>query len=543
MRVLLTSVPRTSLHTLRELFPNLTPYSLQVLAGAVRGEHTTRILDLQNNLRPMLAVHEAIEQFRPEVIGISILSMVDIDSVGRMVRELRQRYGSSMRYIVGGQPVTFRPDIFIDAGFDVCVMRHGEETFLELLDRWDAGDEDLSGVRGIAYDDDGELVQTPERLRLKSLDESPIPVWDVLDPGLISAGYSASMELARGCPWACEFCTIPDFNEGRVLRKSIDRLRAELDILESRNVTEVYFVDDCFGSSPKQLREWVEEMEVRGGKIRWGIQIRADIIVKQQELIERAAAAGLFGCVVGFEGYGADVFDNVSKGGRSGPELNQKAAQILRDNGVCVFGTHLFGAKGDGFKTALRTWWYGRKNSDVFRFTMYTPLLGSKTFAQLDEEGGLREGSFEDFSYAKYMVDDDRDPMMMQLGFYALVLGHYMLPSTMAKMLFSKNDITRIWNRRAYTGAAKFVLGQAFGAVRKKSTLVDRVYRKWAGWNTDDKGGGLDDATKRKFAFSSHADVHAPGQTRAGVATVQSGGNLLRPRVERRKARLKVVNE
>lgn len=65
------------------------------------------------------------------------------------------------------------------------------------------------------------------------------------------------MESRRGCPFRCAFCAHRDLKRNEVHRAPLERAKAELDFLASRNVRKVNFLDPVFN----QGREYLSLMQ------------------------------------------------------------------------------------------------------------------------------------------------------------------------------------------------------------------------------------------------------------------------------------------
>lgn len=88
------------------------------------------------------------------------------------------------------------------------------------------------------------------------------------DPGL-----GAEMEFARGCPWSCTFCNKTLFRH-KFRERNVETLLEEIDVLISRGVEYVYFIDEIFGVG-KNVRRLLEGIAERHVKI--GFQTRIDL--------------------------------------------------------------------------------------------------------------------------------------------------------------------------------------------------------------------------------------------------------------------------
>ena len=132
---------------------------------------------------------------------------------------------------------------------------------LDLVERLD----DPTGVAGVTWVKDGELVHNPDRPLDRDLDQWPFPDRDSLPldfiesmpldvPAVLSLERFTTMQTSRGCPWPCVFCDIPVFSEGKWRSRSPEHVVAEFDHLQALGYGSVYFVDDHFLLQPKRIR-------------------------------------------------------------------------------------------------------------------------------------------------------------------------------------------------------------------------------------------------------------------------------------------------
>ena len=461
-RVLLCTTPWQPFHTLRMLFPEISPHGLQILAAVLRrAGHEVRIADIQH-LPPLHPSFVAtFDAFAPDVVGFTNNCLPNTPVILHVARELKRRR-PGLRLMVGGQVPTSRPAFFVGGEhpvFDAAGQGEGEPLIADLVAAL-LGQRPLASVPGLALPDGhGGVTLTAPAGGVVDLDAEPLPEWaGTLKPALYGPGLAAPVETARGCPYRCSFCSIPGYFGRAPRRKSVGRILAELRHLKSLGVQEISFIDDSFATDLERARQLFQAMIDEDLGLRFGVQIRADIVAQNPELMALAARAGLILAVVGFEGYTEGVLHEARKGSSRG--LNERASRTLRSHGVCVYGTHLFGGPDATWRDNLRTFWRGRFNSDVFRMTIFTPLLGSQLFDDLEREGRIRTHDPREYYYGSYVIEDGSNPRAVQAGYFGLQALHYLLPDTLLKALAHPNPVVRSFNRRAYRGAADFVLGQ-----------------------------------------------------------------------------------
>jgi B12-binding domain/radical SAM domain protein of rhizo-twelve system len=95
----------------------------------------------------------------------------------------------------------------------------------------------------------------------------------------------AEVEFARGCPYSCTFCNKTLFRN-QFRERDLHQVLREIDVLISRGVDYVYFIDEIFGVG-KQVRMLLEEIAQR--PIAIGFQTRIDLWNEETiELLSRA---------------------------------------------------------------------------------------------------------------------------------------------------------------------------------------------------------------------------------------------------------------
>jgi radical SAM superfamily enzyme YgiQ (UPF0313 family) len=216
----------------------------------------------------------------------------------RIAQEIKSKYPTSA-IILGGPQASVVDVATMEtyAEIDFIVRGEAEESLPNLIETLNAGG-DLSQIQGITYREHGKVIRNGSTPILKSLDILPFPAYHLYP--YASACQSIPLELGRGCPFACTFCSTNDF-----FRRSFRLKKPEHIIGEMKRVHETYgisnfdLVHDMFTVDRKRVVAFCEALLASGEKFCWGCSARTDCI--DEELVALMAEAGCGGIFFGIE--------------------------------------------------------------------------------------------------------------------------------------------------------------------------------------------------------------------------------------------------
>jgi radical SAM superfamily enzyme YgiQ (UPF0313 family) len=131
-----------------------------------------------------------------------------------------------------------------------------ERAFLNLIQRYIDVGGSVEGLLAEAIDGNqwidpktGAFVTGGEVDRIRDLDEIPSPYLTGLMDKFFGTGYFALMQIARGCPFTCQFCNSSPRSNSKAFRHSFANIKADLDYIVARIQPEgpLCFADDNFG--------------------------------------------------------------------------------------------------------------------------------------------------------------------------------------------------------------------------------------------------------------------------------------------------------
>jgi radical SAM superfamily enzyme YgiQ (UPF0313 family) len=293
--------------------------------------YNIRVVDNSHN-KTYESFYKQYLEFKPDVVAFSIIAGRDYPATYFEFKNIK------CRKIIGGQGAAYNADLL--CGAYVC----RDEAELSLPYFLETG-------------------IFKNRFPRINLDDSPIPRWGLVHPvkSRTFNTYTGAMEMSRGCPFHCDFCSIASFWHS-LRTKSNDRIMEELTYLYNINKRHIYLSDDCFGIDAEKHIALFDKILSSDIRVKWFTQIRADTVAKNPIMISLAAKAGLYGVLVGFDSYDDDVLHGNSK--TTTTEINNECVRILRKNKIAIVGSHIYGMPGQ--KSFERTFQMGRKNSDVF---------------------------------------------------------------------------------------------------------------------------------------------------------------------------------
>lgn len=238
--------------------------------------------------------------------------MTDADSLHHttLIAERVKALSPSTLVCAGGPTTTPMASHFLDrmSAFDFVIRGEGELTFSELLKSLSSGG-DLGEVRGLSWRRGEEAVDNPDRPLIERLDELPVPAFDAYPQTAQAALY---LDVGRGCPFKCRFCSTAPFWERRFRMKSSGRIIEEMKLLRDRwGRTHVNFAHDIFTANQRWTAEFCEALSDAQLGMSWSCSTRTDTI--DEPLLKRMAEAGCDEIYYGIESGSAAIQKRIDK--------------------------------------------------------------------------------------------------------------------------------------------------------------------------------------------------------------------------------------
>jgi radical SAM superfamily enzyme YgiQ (UPF0313 family) len=203
---------------------------------------------------------------------------------------------------------------------DMVVRGEGEQTLPDLVDAL-ASHSRLGALPGLTFRRDGEVVRNAEASPILDLDSLPFPAFHLFPDIRFCRHFP--LELGRGCPFACTFCSTNDFFRRRFRLKSPAHMIAEMRrVKQTYGINSFELVHDMFTVDRKRVVEFCEALLESREEFYWGCSARTDCI--DEDLIALMAQAGCRGIFFGIETGSSRMQKIIDKG----LELNVSSQRV-----------------------------------------------------------------------------------------------------------------------------------------------------------------------------------------------------------------------
>ena len=180
---------------------------------------------------------------------------------------------------------------------DLILRGEAEQTLPMLLGELH-GNRRFETVPGLTYRAGSDLRRNPNAPVIEDLDALPSPAYHLTD--YLSGADKADLELGRGCPFSCTFCSTNDFFRRSFRLRSPERVLHEMrKIALLYSIRDFELIHDMFTVDRRRVVAFCQAMIASGEGYTWSCSARTDCI--DEELLELMANAGCRGIFYGVE--------------------------------------------------------------------------------------------------------------------------------------------------------------------------------------------------------------------------------------------------
>jgi len=389
-------------------------HKVTLVDGAVQTEPSPLVFSAEGLLHvgmPWEAFVRAVLGAAPDLVGISSLFYTQMPQAIRAAREIRAVLPKTA-IVVGGPPVTVRPqDYLAEPAITAAALGEGETILVALADALARG-QPLSGVRGVAYRQDGRIEINERAEYVEDLDTLPDPAYDLID--LERYMRVATMDASgrwrwkprpilavltsRGCPFKCTFCAAHAHMGRRHRTHSPERVLAHVRFIATQlGIRHIHFIDDNLGQNQARFHAILDgliAMKNEGLPITWETPIGMRTDKLTFDILAKAKEAGCQAIFLTVESGSQRVLTEVID-----KHLNLQsvidAAAACKKLGLKARSGFIMGLPGEKLEDMQMTVDFAhmlkRRYGVRGHNTLATPLYGTRLYEICAEKGYLRQ--------------------------------------------------------------------------------------------------------------------------------------------------------
>ncbi|MBP1610031.1 MAG: Radical domain protein, partial [Acidobacteria bacterium] len=321
----------------------------------------------------------------------------------RIAKEVKRSHPRA-RIILGGPQasVVDVPTLTAFPFIDFIVRGEADETLPFLLEDF----EDRSrwgSIPGITFRNGERIIRNPDAPPVRDLDTLPMPAFH-LYPDLKSC-HRVPLEIGRGCPFGCTFCSTSNFFRRRFRFKSPWRVIEQMRFIrQTYGIRSFSLTHDIFTADRKQVVHFCQALLTCGERFHWTCSARTDCL--DDELIRLMGRAGCEGIFLGIETGSVRLQKEISKN----LDLSEAAACIrsVARNGLRTTVSLITGFPTETRKDLQQTVSFlmnaARLDSISPQLHVLAPLAGTAIYEQYRETLTL-DDVFSDTSFHGWHQD------------------------------------------------------------------------------------------------------------------------------------------
>ncbi len=330
-----------------------------------------------------------IKEKQPDIVAVYTNLMTKIEVV-KLIKILKAEaaYGFP-KIVLGGPDITYNLENYLKSGAQYLIIGEGEETMAELHEAI-VNKTDIKEVSGVAFLEEGAVIKTKPRVKMKDLSVLPlpnraaIPVDKYLKTWKENHGMSSmTVSTQRGCPYTCKWCSTAVYGQS-YRRRPADQVAAELKMLkDDYSPDSIWFVDDVFTVSHKWLTAFHEEVLKQDAVIPFECITRAERL--NDKILQLLKEAGCYRIWIGAESGSQKIIDAMDR--RVDVDVVKEAIQKTNAMDMETGTFIMLGYPGEDLHDINTTVQYLKDaNPTHFTITIAYPIKGTSLYTEIEKD-------------------------------------------------------------------------------------------------------------------------------------------------------------
>jgi radical SAM superfamily enzyme YgiQ (UPF0313 family) len=331
--------------------------------------------------------------------------------------EYRKR---GVKVVIGGPHATLMPDEVMQYA-DAVVIGEGELVWPKLLSDYE----------------NGLLQPFYKSCELPDLQNMPHPRWDLIKGRVYGKGVTIA---TRGCPFACEYCTIPAMYQRKMRYRPVEDIVKELLYMPGR---ALIFWDDNIGANKSYAKELFKA--IAPYRRWWTSQATSDVAF-DDEFMELAAKSGCKALFLGLETISQTSLNSANKSHNQAFRYKE-IIDRFHYYGMAVQAGTVFGFDHDDksiFRSTVE--FYREIGLDSATISVLIPFPNTPLFRRLEVEGRILTRDWSKYNGKRDVVYQPAlmSPDELLMGTEWASRQFYSIPSIVERMWKSKTGLW--WN-------------------------------------------------------------------------------------------------
>jgi radical SAM superfamily enzyme YgiQ (UPF0313 family) len=275
------------------------------------------------------------------------------------------------KVFMGGLHVSFKPEEAIQH-CDKVVLGEGENVIFNLMnDRFKK-----------------DFVKGSPVLELDSI---PMPDYSLVE-GMDRYPSVVSVVTSRGCPFNCKFCSLKAMFGRRYRVVSTKRI---IDYLSKfKRLKTLCFDEPNFTADKKRAIDILTQMKEHSITPKYAWPSVSIDVANDDKLLKMCSEVSNFHFAIGLESVNQKVLDSYNK--KQTPEIIKKNVKKIRDYGIRIFGSFIFGADNDEKKDFQKTVDFCQDAEiDFPTFSALTPYVGTDIRKEFEKDNRIFSNNWD----------------------------------------------------------------------------------------------------------------------------------------------------